>query len=384
MAKMLTPRSFTFFAGYDRLSRSADTLFRDFFQYAERMSSLYVAPRTLRVTLPALDLDTSEDFDVDIALRQRWCDRAHKAGFRWVNLPLVISSHQMPEPEKIYIVSDLLSRHEGLFSSIQVSATQNISVSSAAYAKICRSLSARDYRGFANFRFGAGYNIKEYTPFFPFSWGTETAVSVALESLPVVRSAWNEFRNLDEIKSRLAQELKQAEGSFRKVLEGSDIHYGGADWSLAPLPNGSETVAGLVEAVSGNPIGSSGSIDGISKLTSCLKAMQDEGITATGFNGVMLSVLEDDVLANRFRHRNVSINDLLLYSTVCGCGLDMVPIAGDVPEVCISEYATDTGVLAFRLNKPLGVRFLPIAQLKAGQETTFSHDFVCNSAVVSL
>ncbi len=99
---------------------------------------------------------------------------------------------------------------------------------------------------------------------------------------------------------------------------------------------------------------------------------------------MMLSVLEDDVLANRFRHRNTGVNDLLLYSSTCGCGLDMVPIAGDTPEIAISEYAMDTGNLGFRLDKPLGVRFLPIAPLKAGQETEFSHDFVCNSAVVAL
>ena len=105
---------------------------------------------------------------------------------------------------------------------------------------------------------------------------------------------------------------------------------------------------------------------------------------ATGFNGVMLSVLEDDVLAKRFLHRDVSVNDLLLYSTVCGCGLDMIPITGDTPEQSISEYSADTGNLAFRLDKPLGVRFLPVSRLKEGQKTNYNHDFVNNSGVVRL
>ena len=151
---------------------------------------------------------------------------------------------------------------------------------------------------------------------------------------------------------------------------------------FAPLPNGDETVVGLIEQISENPIGLGGTLETIANLTSCLKFPLDKGVKATGFNGVMLSVLEDDVLANRFRHRSVTVNDLLLYSSVCGCGLDMVPISGDTPEVSISEYAKDTGALAFRLNKPLGVAFTH-RFLKAGQETSFSHD-LCNTAVVAL
>lgn len=381
---MIEPRSFTFFAGVRDLSDAGAHLFDEFIEIARRMAAAYAPARTLRLTLPAIALDTSEDFDVDVALRSRWYERAQDAGFRWVNLPLRLTTNLPIDPERAQIISDLLSRRGGLFSSIHVSDPRLIDVASSLYAKICRSLSARDHRGFANFRLGIGFNIGEWTPFFPFSRGERTGVAVALEPLALVGGLWGEGRTFAEIQAQLTDELKEAERAFKTCLEGSRVEYGGADWSLAPLPNGRESVAALVETISGSPIGSGGTVATISSLTQCLKTPIAHGVTPAGFNGVMLSVLEDDVLANRFRHQTVTVNDLLLYSTVCGCGLDMIPISGDTPEVSIKEYMADIGALAFRLNKPLGGRLLPIRQLRAGQATTFSHDFVCNSAVVRL
>ena len=382
---MLTPRTFTFFASRRDLSLASTHIFSQMIDAAEKMVQAYAQPRTLRLTLPPISLDASEDFDVDVALAVRWCARGQKSGFRWINQPLHLSADGVVESEKIQILSELLAKNQSMFASVNVKSVASIPEASAVYARLCKSLSRRDFRGFANFRLGVGYNITDYTPFFPFSDGIETAVAVGLESLPMVRRIWAETHDFSIIETTLLNELRRAEAAFTNAL-GADgpIAYRGTDWSLAPLPNCDETVAGLIECISGNPIGSGGNLGTIARLTGCLKAPLAQGVIGTGFNGVMLSVLEDDVLANRFRHRVTTVNDLLLYSSVCGCGLDMVPIAGDTPEVCIAEYAMDTGALAYRLGKPLGVRFLPIAPLKAGQETSFNHDFVCNSAVVAL
>ena len=381
---MLKPRSFTFFASRNDLVLSGTSVFSEMIEQAAAMSSAYAEPRTLRLTLPAISLDRSEDFDMDLAMASRWYERGQAAGFRWINQPFHLSGNGNAEPEKIQILSDILAKHQGMFSSINVTSVDAIPIASRIYSRVCKSLSRRDFRGFANFRLGIGFNITDYTPFFPFSDGGETGVSVALESLPIVRDAWVRSRDLGEVSRVLLSELEKAQAGFERALKGTRFAYKGADWSLAPLPNGDESVVQLIEVISGNPIGSGGNVNIISKLTQCLKAPVLHDIKPTGFNGVMLSVLEDDVLASRFRHRDVTVNDLLLYSTTCGCGLDMVPIGGDTPEISIAEYASDTGALAFRLHKPLGVRFLPIAALKAGQETEFSHDFVCNSAVASL
>ncbi|HGG06330.1 MAG TPA: DUF711 family protein, partial [Aliiroseovarius sp.] len=345
----------------------------------------FARPRTMRLTLPAISLTQSEDLDVDLAMSSRWYARGRAAGFRWVNQPFHLTGPTFGDFRYAsQIIANLLSKHEGMFASINIRQPENISDGAGLYAAICKSLSRKDYRGFANFRLGVGFNITDYTPFFPFSDGPQSGVSVALESLPLIRREWERTHNLEEVAESLRAALGQAQDAFCGALTTSSLAYHGADWSLAPLPNGPESVVGLVEEISGNPVGGGGNLGTIARLTRCLKTPAAQGIRPTGFNGVMLSVLEDDVLASRFLHRAVSVNDLLLYSSVCGCGLDMVPIAGDTPEVAIGEYAFDTGHLAFRLDKPLGVRFLPISRLKAGQKTEFSHDFVCNSAVVSL
>ena len=45
----------------------------------------------------------------------------------------------------------------------------------------------------------------------------------------------------------------------------------------------------------------------------------------------MLPVCEDFGLARRANEGSYNLTSLLLYSAVCGCGLDTVPIPGNVP-----------------------------------------------------
>tara|TARA_B110001452_G_C15184570_1_gene411430 strand:- start:1095 stop:1229 length:135 start_codon:yes stop_codon:yes gene_type:complete len=44
-----------------------------------------------------------------------------------------------------------------------------------------------------------------------------------------------------------------------------------------------------------------------------------------------------------------------------------VPIPGDTPASKIEALMSDTGTMAFRLNKPLTVRLFPCPGLKAGE-----------------
>jgi uncharacterized protein (UPF0210 family) len=44
----------------------------------------------------------------------------------------------------------------------------------------------------------------------------------------------------------------------------------------------------------------------------------------------MLPVMEDSLLAERCSQRTFSIGDCLMYSSVCGVGIDTVPVPGAV------------------------------------------------------
>ena len=382
----MIPRSFSFFLSAQDLSMRASEVFSSLADATRFFETELGTPRTMRVTLPPISLDSTEDFEVDLALVDHWYRKAIDLGIRWVNQPFRISTRMKVDPHVVQVLTSYLVKRERLFASINVRNIVALQSGARVYSLICKSLSRYDPTGFSNFRFGIGFRINDYTPFFPFSDGHQTGFSLALESLPLVRDEWRQTHSYSAVQNRLVTEIEDVTAKISANMKQFDLGYFGADWSLAPLPNGNESVVALVEQISGNPFGGSASLSVISKLTMCLKApiLQLGPDCATGFNGVMLSVLEDDVLAKRFLHRAVTINDLLLYSTVCGCGLDMIPITGDSSEQAIAEYSEDTGNLAYRLDKPLGVRFLPVTRLKDGQMTSYSHDFVNNSGVVRL
>jgi len=82
---------------------------------------------------------------------------------------------------------------------------------------------------------------------------------------------------------------------------------------------------------------------------------------------VMLPVMEDRILAERLLtgygsydnpKPTYTVKDLIAYSTVCGVGLDTVPISGDVTEDALVGVFVDLCTVAFRLNKPLSCRYV--------------------------
>ncbi|MCC6985620.1 MAG: DUF711 family protein, partial [Anaerolineales bacterium] len=103
-----------------------------------------------------------------------------------------------------------------------------------------------------------------------------------------------------------------------------------------------------------------------------------------GFNGFMQPVLEDSILAKRAAEGVLTVKDALLYSAVCGTGLDTVPLAGDVTAEELTPLLLDVCALALRLNKPLTARLMPIPGKKAGDETTFEFSFFANGRVMAL
>src|SRR5256885_3068821 len=76
-----------------------------------------------------------------------------------------------------------------------------------------------------------------------------------------------------------------------------------------------------------------------------------------GYSGLMLPVLEDPVLARRASEGRFSVRDLLLYSSVCGTGRDVVPLPGDSRADRLAALIADVAALSTKLRKPLSVLF---------------------------
>ena len=116
-------------------------------------------------------------------------------------------------------------------------------------------------------------------------------------------------------------------------------------------------------------------------LTSALGGVD---LPLTGFSGLFLPVLEDDRLARRAADGDLRLEDLLLACTVCGTGLDTVPLPGDATADDLLPWLLDLGALALRLDKPLTARLMPMPGLEAGDPLEFDFPFFASGAVMDL
>jgi uncharacterized protein len=99
---------------------------------------------------------------------------------------------------------------------------------------------------------------------------------------------------------------------------------------------------------------------------------------------LMLPLLEDSVLARRAEVRPSSLHELLLYSAVCGTGLDTLPLPGDISESELAGIYLDVAALSVALQrKPLTARLLPVPGAVAGDPTRFTFDYFSNTRVLA-
>ena len=124
----------------------------------------------------------------------------------------------------------------------------------------------------------------------------------------------------------------------------------------------------------------------------------DDFITGMGRVGENLIIYKQDslVIANKAgdpgdpihelhaAEGTLTVKDLLLYSAVCGTGLDTVPLAGDVSKGQIAALLLDIAAMSLRLAKPLTARLMPIPGKQAGDKTEFDFAFFANSRVMEL
>jgi hypothetical protein len=264
-------------------------------------------------------------------------------------------------------------------------------------AKLIEEIS-RENEGIDNFRLGFSFGLEEETPFFPYaSMNGKTGFAVGLEYIDLLEEVINKHRRKPlgeirkELKSRICWWLDKVTECCKKIEKISGFEFLGVDISLAPYPYPLEdqSVAGLIEILGnvarsrgdmGYRFGMNGTMFVHTFLTGVMKEIVSSGkYKTTGFNGIMYSVLEDSVLSTRFSNREIGVSDLLLLSTTCGCGIDMMPLSDRNPQKAISSLFFDIFAISSVLTKPLGIRALPIPNSRPGDLTMFKHLFFTNA-----
>jgi len=251
--------------------------------------------------------------------------------------------------------------------------------------------------GINNFRLGISFGLQEPTPFFPYSHHHSEGFSIGMEYVNLIlevinKNSRNSLAEMQKEITRVLEEEFRKIGDLGKSIEReTEMEFLGIDMSLAPYPYPLEdqSVAEIIESL-GNIAKSRGDLDfrfGMSGtlflhtfITQIIKRIASStDIPTTGFNGIMYSVLEDSRLSNRFSRQDFGTNLLLLTSTTCGCGIDMVPLTGKGSEKAIAGMVWDIYALSRVLDKPLGLRVLPVPNSRAGDFTDFKHLFFSNT-----
>ena len=247
-------------------------------------------------------------------------------------------------------------------------------------ARLIQSLSEHSPHGQANFNFAAIAMLKPYGPFFPGAYhlGGGRAFSVGLESANLVADVLAGERDPGRAEKALAAALAQPLGAAEAVATGiamsSGWTYAGIDPTPAPL--GEISIGRAMESFTGAPFGTSGTMTAAAIIT---RAVQAAPVKRVGYFGLMVPVLEDAVLARRWAEGAYNIDSLLAYSAVCAGGLDTVPLPGDTGEDRLARIVGDVATLAFKWNKPLAARLLPVPGKKAGDRTEFEDARMANT-----
>jgi len=241
--------------------------------------------------------------------------------------------------------------------------------------------------GFANLRFAALANVPPGSPFFPAAYhqGDRPAFAIATEAADLAVEAFKNAKSINEGQDALVAVLEghgQALASVGKQLQFRfGAQFGGIDFSLAPFPTDEQSLGKAVEGMGVLKTGLHGTLAAAAILT---EAVDRANFPHTGFSGFMQPVLEDSVLAKRAAEGTLTIKDLLLYSAVCGTGLDTVPLPGDTSADQIAALLLDLSALALRLDKPLTARLMPIPGKNASDPTGFDFEYFANSKVMAL
>lgn len=352
----------------------------------EAMETEGLPVQTLRLAFPPLATQFSVD-DPRLLDRVREIEAAAVgAGLEYLSLgPL------RPEDDPAWATRlvEILAHTERVFVTTAYATEEHgVSVDLArAAARIIVEAAPLETNGFANLRFAALARVPAGVPFLPAAYAAERSHSFALaiEGADLARRAFDGADDADSAVAALRQGIEEAarriEAICREASARHALHFGGSDFSPAPFPADELSATAALESLGLDHLGQPGTVSAAALLTT---AVQGARFEKAGFCGLFLPVLEDDRLAKRASEGHIGLGDLLLASTVCGTGLDTVPLPGDVSAEDLLPWLLDLGSIALRLRKPLTARLMPMPGRSAGDELEFDFPFFANGRVMEI
>jgi uncharacterized protein (UPF0210 family) len=278
-----------------------------------------------------------------------------------------------PATRDVELIPDLLIGNDALSCTVRLDGN---TAAARPAAEVMLRLAAETDEGFGNFRFAALARVPPGGPFFPAAYHDGPAsLTVGLQGASLAVEAAR--GGLDGLTGRLTDALV-AEATpvvalVQRVAGALGVRFGGID--LSPAPDVGDSIGAAFEAAVG-AFGAPGTLAAAAAMTAALRGT---ALPTCGYNGLMLPVMEDAVLARSWERGEVGLHDLLAYSSVCGTGLDTVPLPGDGSADQLSRLLLDVTTLAVRLDKPLSARLFPVPGTRAGDRTAFSSPYLTDT-----
>lgn len=252
-------------------------------------------------------------------------------------------------------------------------------------SEIIVAISRNSEGGEGNFRFTATANCPPNIPFFPAALHAgKDNFSIGLESPNILTkvfkdSDWsNAATNLKTEMESKFKPLDDLGKAFAKKNKGWG--YNGID--VSPAPGLDASIGEAIETLTGQPFGSSSTLRACDMITTVLKGLK---LRITGYSGIMLPVIEDKVLAQRAAEKRFSIHDLLLFSSVSGTGLDVVPLPGSTTADDVARILSDVAALSLKYDKKaLSARLFLIPGKNAGDKVEFKNPYLTGTTVMGL
>ncbi len=292
--------------------------------------------------------------------------------------------------ERLNLLADLLIPTHALCATVQLATVEHGLRAEAALptALIIQRLAQETAEGQGNFRFAMLSCVAPGTPFFPAAYHSGPAsLAIGLQGASIITDALQarvadtvQATNLalveQWVRAALLESATPVVALGQELAQEHQLLFGGID--LSPAPMGPDSIAAAMELCGYGPVGTYGTLSVAAALTSALKST---GLPTCGYCGLMLPVLEDAGLGSRWEEGYLNAQQLLLYSAVCGTGLDTLPLPGDCPTETIAHLLLDVATLALRLQKPLSARLFPVPGRGVGERTAFSSPFLTNTIV---
>ncbi|MGC1295441.1 MAG: DUF711 family protein [Alloacidobacterium sp.] len=338
---------------------------------------------TLRVTTqPLAELVKGMSEDQALAFLKQLDDLSVKENFLPNVGPAML--HDGDNPATVHLLERALSTLPNIEASTIIADEAGIHWKTIHLtAELVKYVSEHRPRSQGTFNFTATAMLKPYSPFFPGSYhtGEGQQCAVGFEGANVVRDVFAKDKGnydaaLADLTAALSKHASVADAIGKKVAKETGWSFLGVDPTPAPL--GDISIASAIEAYTGEKFGSSGTLTAARIITAAVKAVP---VTQVGYSGLMVPVMEDKVLAQRWAESTYNVDSLLAYSAVCGTGLDTVPFPGDISLAQMERIFSDVAVLATKWNKPLSARLQPVPGKKAGDTTEFEDPYLFNTTL---